>query len=56
MILIFITKDLGDTVVMRKVDTQGEPVGSFIPQVGKTQLEPVDIEFKQGLETGNLDS
>ncbi len=51
-----ITKDLGDTVVMRKVDAQGEPVGPFIPQVGKVQLEPVDIEFKQGLETGDLDS
>jgi len=51
-----ITKDLGDTVVIRKVDAQGEPVGPFIPQVGKTQLEPVDIEFKQGLETGDLDS
>ena len=51
-----ITKDLGDTVVMRQVDTQGEPVGPFIPQVGKIQLEPVDIEFKQGLETGNLDN
>jgi hypothetical protein len=51
-----ITKDLGDTVVMRKVDAQGEPVGPFIPQVGKAQLEPVDIEFKQGLETGDLDS
>jgi hypothetical protein len=51
-----ITKDLGDTVVIRKVDAQGEPVGPFIPQVGKAQLEPVDIEFKQGLETGDLDS
>ena len=51
-----ITKDLGNTVVIRKVDTQGEPVGPFIPQVGKIQLEPVDIEFKQGLETGDLDS
>ena len=51
-----ITKDLGDTVVIRKVDAQGEPVGPFIPQVGKVQLEPVDIEFKQGLETGDLDS